>query len=89
MMQSTRPVSPEEMCTTSPPAKSSAPIISPMSDPSPPHTIWASGAYTASTHTATKAHTAPNFMRPATAPVMMAQVIIAKAIWKTISIMAG
>lgn len=83
------PVRPEEMCTTSPPAKSKAPIMSPMSEPSPPHTICASGAYTTTTHTATNAHTAPNFMRPATAPVMMAQVIMAKAIWKTMSMMAG
>ena len=64
-------------------------MTSPMSEPSPPHTIWASGAYTTSTQAATKAHTAPNFMRPATAPVMMAQVIMAKAIWNTISMIAG
>ncbi len=60
-----------------------------MSEPSPPHTIWAKGAYTTSTHTATKAHSAPNFMRPATAPVMMAAVIMAKASWNPMSTMAG
>ena len=38
MRQRTRPVRPEEMCTTSPPAKSSAPMTSPTRLPSPaPH----------------------------------------------------
>ena len=32
---------------------------------------------------------APNFIRPATAPQMIAQVIIAKAAWKTTSMIAG
>ena len=58
------PVRPEEMCTTSPPAKSKAPIMSPMSEPSPPHTICASGAYTTTTHTATNAHTGAELHAP-------------------------
>ena len=32
---------------------------------------------------------APNFMRPATAPVMMAVVIMAKASWKPMFTMEG
>ncbi len=42
--------------------------------------MWAKGAYTTRTHTAMNAHTAPNFIRPATEPVMMAHVIMANAI---------
>ena len=83
------PVRPDEMCTTSPPAKSSAPMVSPTRLPSPPHTMWASGGYTTTVHTATNAHTAPNFMRPATAPVMMAVVIMQNASWNTTSAIAG
>ena len=32
---------------------------------------------------------APNFMRPASAPTMMPQVIMAKAIWKMMSTIEG
>ena len=51
-----------------------------MSEPSPPHTMCASGAYTTSAHTARNATTAPKRMRPATDPVTIAAVIMAKAI---------
>ena len=87
--QRTRPVRPDEMCTTSPPAKSSAPIKSPTRLPSPPHTMCARGGYTSTVHATRNAHTAPNFMRPATAPVIMAVVIMQNAIWNTTSIIAG
>ena len=68
------------MWTTSPPAKSSAPICSPINEPSPPHTMCASGAYTTSTHMPRNSTIALNFMRPATEPVIIAEVIMAKAI---------
>ncbi len=55
-------------------------MMLPISEPSPPHTMWASGAYTTTTHRAKNVHTAPNFMRPASEPVMMAAVIMANAI---------
>ena len=64
-------------------------MMPPMSEPSPPQTIWASGAYTTSDHTAIKAATAPKRMRPATEPVTMAQVMSAKAIWNVMSTSEG
>ena len=74
------PVTPELMWTTSPPAKSSAPMTSPISEPSPPQTMCASGAYTTRDQATMKATTAPNRMRPATDPVTIAAVIMANAI---------
>ena len=87
--QRIRPVKPELMCTTSPPAKSSAPMMPPIRLLSPPHTMWANGAYATRDHRATNAATAPKRMRPATDPVMMAQVIRANAIWNVTSMMVG
>ena len=42
--------------------------------------MCASGGYTSAVHAARNAHTAPNFTRPATAPVTMAVVIMQNAI---------
>ncbi len=64
-------------------------MTSPTRLPCPPHTICANGGYTTMVHTVRNAHTAPNFMRPATAPVTMAVVIMQKAIWNTTSTMPG
>jgi hypothetical protein len=66
------------MWTTSPPAKSLAPIapIQP-----PPHTMWARGPYTISTQSVMKARYGPNFMRSAKAPIIRAGVLIATIAW--------
>jgi hypothetical protein len=77
---------PEDMCTTVPPAKSialmEAPAFhTPFIRPLDPHTMWASGKYTANIHSVMKRITAENFMRSAIAPTMSAGVIIANISW--------
>ena len=64
-------------------------MASPIRLPSPPQTMCASGGYTTMVHSATNAHTAPNFMRPAREPVIMAVVIMQNAIWKMKLMMVG
>jgi len=68
----------DAMCTTVPPAKSSAPRC--MSQP-PPQTQWASGEYTRMLHSPMKIAYAENLMRSAKAPVMSAAVMIANMPW--------
>ena len=63
--------------------------MSPINEPSPPQTMCASGAYTMGLLKVMNRAIAPNFMRPATEPVMMAHVIMQNAIWNPISIIAG
>ena len=83
---STKALQPELMWTTVPPAKSIALIEAlafqtPFMAPSMPHTAWASGKYTTTIQSATKASTAENFMRSAIAPTMSAGVMIANISW--------
>ena len=73
-MAATSADTPELMCTTVPPAKSSAPM--PPIQP-PPHTQWASGSYTSVAHRIANARNALNFIRSATAPAISAGVMIA------------
>jgi hypothetical protein len=67
------------MCTTAPPAKSSAPRSA--SQP-PANTMWAIGAYTITNHRPMNTAYDPNLSRSAVAPVMSAGVMIPKVIWK-------
>ena len=67
-------------CTTVPPAKSSAPTPSGPRNP-PPHTQWASGAYTSTAHSPVKARYPGNRIRSANAPEISAGVMIANIIW--------
>jgi hypothetical protein len=76
-----RAETPEERCTTVPPAKSRAPSL--RSQPPSPHTQWASGSYTRVAHASTKMMKVENFLRSAKAPVMRAGVITANIIWKS------
>jgi hypothetical protein len=66
---------PALMCTTVPPAKSSAPRLN--SHPSGAKTQCATGAYTRIDHNTRNATHAPKRMRSAIAPVMSAGVITA------------
>ena len=68
------------MCTTVPPAKSSAPIF--LSQPPSPHTQCASGSYTMVAHSTVNSRKAENFLRSAKAPVISAGVMMANIIWK-------
>jgi hypothetical protein len=77
----TRADTPDEMCTTVPPAKSSAPFA--LSQPPSPHTQCASGSYTMVAQRTVKSRNAENFFRSANAPVMSAGVMIANIIWKS------
>jgi hypothetical protein len=70
---------PALMCTTVPPAKSSAPSWN--SQPVGLNTQWATGAYTSTNHSPRNATQPANFMRSAVAPVMSAGVITANIIW--------
>src|SRR6266849_1504261 len=66
---------PEEMCTTVPPAKSSVGNLPPSDafrKPPLPHTMCASGAYTTRNHSVRKKAVPLNFMRSAVAPVINA-----------------
>ena len=79
---------PELMCTTVPPAKSSAPHTLPTSPPVP-HTMWASGSYTSVAQSREKTRKALNFMRSANAPVMSAGVMMANISWKIMYVWCG
>src|SRR5438270_9970741 len=75
---------PELMCTTVPPAKSSVGNLPPraaLSSPPLPHTMCARGAYTTKNHKTRNSTVPLNFMRSAVAPVMSAGVIIANISW--------
>jgi len=78
---------PDEMWTTVPPAKSSAPIF--LSQPPSPHTQWASGSYTSVAQSRTNRMNAENFFRSAKAPVMSAGVMMANIIWKSMKAWCG
>src|SRR6202171_175588 len=68
---------PEVICTTVPPAKSSVGNLPPkaaFSKPPLPQTIWASGAYTTKNHSVRKSTVPLNFILSAVAPVMRAGV---------------
>src|SRR5919197_3693853 len=84
------------MCTTVPPAKSSAKkwpcedgIIERFSQPKPSNTQCATGAYTTIDHTATNATKAPNFQRSAVEPVISAGVMIANVNWNATNTIVG
>ena len=70
---------PALMCTTAPPAKSSAPRLN--SHPFGLNTQWATTGYTMTDHTPMRIAYALNFKRSAVAPVMSAGVITANIIW--------
>ena len=70
---------PALMCTTVPPAKSSAPRRA--SQPAGANTQCATGAYTSTTQSPTNQAHAPNRTRSAIAPVISAGVITANIIW--------
>jgi len=74
---------PEEMCTTVPPAKSRQGNRPPAAFRNPPfpHTMCASGAYTIRNHSVINKTVPLNFMRSAVAPVIRAGVITANIIW--------
>ena len=71
---------PEVMCTTVPPAKSSVGKRPPrfeFNSPPLPQTMWAMGAYTMSDHNTMNTAMALNFIRSAKAPLMSAGVMMA------------
>ncbi len=71
---------PEEMCTTVPPAKSRVGNLPPSAafrKPPLPHTMCASGAYTTRNHSTMNSTVPLNFIRSAVAPVISAGVITA------------
>ena len=72
---------PDEMWTTVPPAKSSAPRL--RSQPPVPHTQCASGSYTKVAHRRMKTMNVENFLRSANAPVIRAGVMTANIIWNS------
>src|SRR5260370_4042459 len=83
---------PEEMCTTVPPAKSSVGNFPPseaFSSPPLPHTMWASGAYTTRNHSVRKSTVPLHFIRSAVAPVITAGVMIANITWYTMKVLSG
>ena len=71
---------PELICTTVPPAKSSAPPDRASSAPNaripPPHTQWHSGQYTNVPQSTMNSAIALNFMRSANAPQISAGVMM-------------
>src|SRR5487761_621470 len=81
-----KPATPELMCTTVPPAKSSTLMVAAslplLRKPSGPHTQCATGAYTTVAHSAMNTHIDENFMRSANEPAISAGVMIANVIWK-------
>src|SRR3990172_9295145 len=87
MIAQTSADTPEEMCTTVPPAKSSAPSF--LSQPPSPQTQWASGSSTSVAHSTVKSRNAENFLRSANAPVMSAGVMIANIIWNSMNTWCG
>ena len=70
---------PEEMCTTVPPAKSSAPRL--CSQPSLPHTQWAMGSYTIVAQRSENTAKVENLILSAKPPVIRAGVMTANIIW--------
>src|SRR5258707_7226610 len=77
---------PEEMCTTVPPAKSSVgnfPPSAAFSNPPLPHTMCASGAYTTRNPSARKRTDPLYFIRSGVAPVISADVMISNISWYT------
>src|SRR5579859_5131934 len=75
---------PEVICTTVPPAKSSVGNLPPSEafrNPPLPQTMCASGAYTIKNHSVMKSTVPLNFMRSAVAPVIKAGVITANINW--------
>jgi hypothetical protein len=78
---------PALMCTTVPPAKSSAPRSN--SQPAGENTQCAIGAYTRIDHNRTKPTQAENRMRSATAPVIRAGVMMANISWKAMNASGG
>src|SRR5688500_11762582 len=96
-MQPTRPAIPALMCTTVPPAKSSAPFwnrkpavavahVAASADvyasgPAHHQTMCAIGRYENENHNTMKTRIAENFMRSAKAPTIKQGVIAANVIW--------
>ena len=76
------------MCTTVPPAKSSAPRCPNPRNP-PPHTQCATGEYTRTDQSVSIINQPPNFIRSANAPVMRAGVMMANMSWKAMYTVAG
>ena len=70
------------MCTAVPPAKSLAPRRAAIQPSSRLKTQWATGKYTAVTHSPTNSTQPPNLARSAMAPLMSAAVRMANIIWK-------
>src|SRR5688572_1685288 len=75
------------MCTTVPPAKSSAPR--PRSQPPVPQTQCATGSYTSVAQRSVNTTNALKRLRSANAPVMSAGVMIANIIWNTMKAWCG
>src|SRR6185369_4065822 len=78
-MAATRPLMPEAMCTTVPPAKSMWPILA--SQPLGCQIQCATGAYTSTDHSAANATVTPSRMRSAVAPRISAKVMMANDSW--------
>src|SRR5262245_27267459 len=87
MMAATIAENPLDMWTTSPPAKSMAPDLK--SHPSDPHTMWAIGQYTTSSHAAMNAHHTSKRMRSAIAPRISAGVMMANMAWNMTKTYSG
>src|SRR5579885_295143 len=88
----TRADTPELMCTTVPPAKSSTGILPPnaqLNSPPLPHIMWHNGKYTNVVHSTINARYALKRMRSATAPLMSAGVMMANIIWNSMKVCAG
>src|SRR5688500_11876881 len=101
----TKPATPALMCTTVPPAKSSAPVCQSQpaaavtasrlcasvmaSGPSQYHTMCAIGAYANVNQSTTNTSVAENLMRSANEPTMSAQVIAAKVSWNATNVSSG
>ena len=83
---------PDEICTTVPPAKSSVGNLPPraaFSNPPLPQTMCANGAYTTRNHKTMNSTVPLNFMRSAVAPVISAGVITANINWYTMNVICG
>jgi hypothetical protein len=78
---------PARMCTTVPPAKSSAPNS--LSQPPTPHTQCAAGAYTTVAQITRKISRLEKRMRSAKAPMISAGVMPANLSWKKYTSSAG
>src|SRR2546423_9673895 len=79
-----RAATPALMCTTVPPAKSSAPRCEAPRNP-PPHTQCATGEYTMIDHSVRNISHPENFIRSAKAPVMRAGVMTANISWNAMN----